>query len=89
MRPSHRSALVAPLNCTLNSRRLRSKARLVRMLIVPAGALASTSALIVFEISIESIPASETPSKLNTRAEPAPVLASAEAMLVPLSVTCV
>ena len=89
LRPSQRSAVVAPLNWTLNNRRLRSKARLVRILIVPAGALASTSALIVFEISIESMPASDTPSKLKTRAEAAPVFASAEAMLVPFSVTCV
>ena len=67
----------------------RSKARLVRTLIVPAGALASTSALIVLATSIESIPLSDICSKLKLRDPPAPVLTSAAARFTPLTMTWV
>src|SRR3546814_7775992 len=59
----------------------RSNARLVRMLMVPAGESASTSALVVLDISIESMPANDNPSKLTARELPAPPLAFAPGRL--------
>src|SRR3546814_17632144 len=65
----------------------RSNARLVRMLMVPAGESASTSALVVLDISIESMPANANPSKLTARELPAPPLAFAPGRLSPSRVT--
>ena len=69
---------------TPTRRPLRSKARRVFMLIVPAGESASDSALVVRLISIDSIEVMEKPSKLVARdASPPPRLASALAERIP------
>src|SRR3546814_4824717 len=57
------------------------------MLMVPAGESASTSALVVWDISIESMPANDNPSKLTARELPAPPLAFAPGRLSPSRVT--
>ncbi|MNL08176.1 hypothetical protein D3C87_1288830 [compost metagenome] len=80
------SEWVKPETEALIRRPRRSKARLVRRLMVPAGALASTSALTVLEISMASMLLSDTCSKLKEREVEEPALASAAAMLTPLTV---
>jgi hypothetical protein len=68
------------------TRLLRSKARFERRLMVPAGALASTSALMVLETSMDSKLPSAAISKESARAVVA-LLASAAAIGRPSMVT--
>ena len=74
--------------CHETRRPERSNARFVRRLIVPAGALASTSALIVLDTSIDSIEFREAISIVKERAAPEPLLfASTLARAMPSIVT--